>query len=224
MPRSARIVLPGLPHHVTQRGNRRQETFFDDSDYALYLDLLTRHACALGVACWAWCLVPNHVHLVLVPARPEALAALMQRVHQAYTLAVNAREGWTGCLWQGRFASYAMDEGHALAAVRYVELNPVTARLVRRAQDWVWSSAAAHLDGRLDPLLTRPAFLDRIPDWAEYLQTGLNAQIEARIGLFDGPGYPVGEANWLRQLERRIGLSLRPAPRGRPRMAGRDAG
>ena len=181
MPRSARIVLPGLPHHVTQRGNRRQETFFDDSDYALYLDLLTRHACALGVACWAWCLVPNHVHLVLVPAGPEALAALMQRVHQAYTLAVNAREGWTGCLWQGRFASYAMDEGHALAAVRYVELNPVTARLVRRAQDWVWPSAAAHLDGRLDPLLTRPAFLDRIPDWAEYLQTGLNAQIEARI-------------------------------------------
>ncbi len=90
----------------------------------------------------------------------------MQRVHQAYTLAVNAREGRTGCLWQGRFASYAMDEGHALAAVRYVELNPVMARLCDSARDWPWSSAAAHLDGRLDPLLTRPAFLDRIPDWA----------------------------------------------------------
>jgi putative transposase len=224
MPRSARIVVPGLPHHVTQRGNRRQETFFDAADYTLYLDLLTRHACALGVGCWAWCLMPNHVHLVLVPARPEALAALMQRVHQAYTLAVNAREGWTGCLWQGRFASYAMDEGHALAAVRYVELNPVTARLCDSARDWVWSSAAAHLDGRLDPLLTRPAFLDRIPDWAAYLETGLNPQIEARIGLFDGPGYPMGEAGWLCELEQRLGQSLRAAPRGRPRMAAREAG
>jgi putative transposase len=133
-------------------------------------------------------------------------------------------EGWTGCLWQGRFASYAMDEGHALAAVRYVELNPVTARLCDSARDWPWSSAAAHLDGRLDPLLTRPAFLERIPDWAAYLETGLNAQIEYRIGLFDGPGYPMGEAGWLCELEQRLGQSLRAAPRGRPRMAACEAG
>ena len=217
MPRRARIILPGLPHHVTQRGNRRQETFFGAEDYALYLELLTRHSSALGVACWAWCLMPDHLHLVLVPPEAASLAALMQRVHQAYARHINAREGWSGCLWQGRFASYAMDEAHALAAVRYVELNPVKVRLCARADDWPWSSAAAHLDGRFDPLLARPAFLERIPDWAHYLDTGLDPAIEARVGLFDGPGYPMGEADWLGRQEMRFGQSLRPRPRGRPK-------
>lgn len=219
MPRRARIILPGLPHHVTQRGNRRQVTFFEDADYALYLELLTRHSGALGVRCWAWCLMPNHVHLVLVPPEAAALAHVMQRVHQAYTRHVNVREGWSGCLWQGRFASYAMDEAHALAAVRYVEHNPVRARMVERARDWPWSSAGAHLDGRVDPLLARPAFLERVPDWSRYLANGLDPAVEARIGLFDGPGYPMGEADWLGRQEVRFGRSLRPRPRGRPKAA-----
>ncbi|MFY0639009.1 transposase [Maricaulis maris] len=221
MPRRARIVLPGYPHHITQRGNRRQETFFDDADYALYLDLLARHVGSQGMACWAWCLMPNHVHLVLVPRRADDLAAVMQRVHQAYTREVNAREGWSGCLWQGRFASYAMDEAHCLAAIRYVELNPVKARLVSRAQDWVWSSASAHVSGAHDPLLARPEFLERIPDWQRYLEAALPPDIEARIGHFDGPGYPKGEPSWLARLETKLQRELRPKPKGRPQ---REAG
>jgi putative transposase len=216
MPRAARYILPGFPHHVTQRGNRRQQTFFSDGDYQLYLDLLRQGCQRYAVACWAWCLMPNHVHLVLEPPDEAALAALLKQVHQAYTRRINAREKWTGCLWQGRFASCAMDEAHALAAVRYVELNPVRARLCARAEDWPWSSAEAHVNGRPEPMLAEVPFLKRIADWRRYLAEGLDAQTEARIGYFTGTGFPLGAETWIAGLERKAGRSLRPRPVGRP--------
>lgn len=127
MPRAARLILPGMPHHVTQRGNRRQPTFFSDADYALYLGLL-RHWCGkAGTAVWAWCLMPNHVHLVLVPADAGGLRAALAPAHRRYSWEINQREGWRGYLWQGRF-----------------ELNPVRAGLVERQEQWRWSSARAH--------------------------------------------------------------------------------
>ena len=111
MPRAARFTLPGYPHHVTQRGNRRQQTFFQTQDYADYLDRL-RGACErFGVACWAYCLMPNHVHLILEPRDESGLAAALKQTHQSCTRRINARVGWTGCLWRGRFSSCAMDEG-----------------------------------------------------------------------------------------------------------------
>lgn len=117
MVRRARIVLPGHPHHVTQRGNRRQQTFFCEADYALYRDLAAQAFEAHAITCWAWRRMPNHVHLVLEPSTKAGLAAALKKAHQRYTRAINAREGWTGFLWQGRFASCAMDEGHTLAAI-----------------------------------------------------------------------------------------------------------
>ena len=119
MPRRARIVLPGYPHHVTQRGNRRQQTFFETNDYALYRDLMAAACAEHGVRCWAWCLMPNHVHLVLEPSRAEALASAVGEAHRRYTRRINALEGWTDFLWQGRSASCAMDEGYALAAINW---------------------------------------------------------------------------------------------------------
>src|SRR5437870_11094383 len=133
MPRLARVVIPGHPHHVTQRGNGRARTFFDDGDYALYRDLLGASCRAADVEVWAYCLMPNHVHLILVPSDPDGLRAALGETHRRYTRHVNLREGWRGYLWQGRFASFPMDEAHLLAGARYVELNPVRARLVRRA-------------------------------------------------------------------------------------------
>ena len=216
MPRAARFILPGYPHHVTQRGNRRQQTFFQTQDYADYLDRL-RGACErFGVACWAYCLMPNHVHLILEPRDESGLAAALKQTHQSYTRRINAREGWTGCLWQGRFSSCAMDEGHALMAVRYVELNPVKARLCARAQDWPWSSARAHVTGAPDPILTGVPFLRRIDNWGAYLALGLEPQGEARIGYFTGTGYPMGEPGWIDTLETKSGRALRPKPPGRP--------
>ena len=143
MARLARYVIPGVAHHVTQRGNGRQQTFFSDADYGAYRDLLAQHCSAHGVAVWSWVLMPNHVHLVLVPEHSDALRAALSKVHRAYAGRIHAREKRTGHFWQGRFGCVAMDEAHLLAAIRYVALNPVRARLVARATDWRWSSVHA---------------------------------------------------------------------------------
>ncbi|MGH6785983.1 MAG: transposase, partial [Novosphingobium sp.] len=166
MARLPRYVLPGVPHHVTQRGNRRERTFFEDGDYALYLDLLAQGAERHGVEVWSYCLMPNHVHIVAVPRDGDALARTFRHVHRHYTGYVNARLRVTGHLWQGRFSSVAMDEAHLHAALRYVALNPVRARLVARAADWRWSSVRAHLAGRDDHVVRVAPALDRVGDFA----------------------------------------------------------
>jgi putative transposase len=167
------LVLPGIPHHVTQRGNRRQPTFLCEADYALYLGLL-RHWCRkTGTAVWAWCLMPNHVHLMLVPAQEDGLRAVLAPIHTRYTWAVNQREGWRGHLWQGRFASFPMNDAHVHACLRYVELNPVRACLVARPEEWRWSSAQTHLGGAPDGITDMAPGRERIDDWRAFLDTGL---------------------------------------------------
>jgi putative transposase len=147
MARLSRIVIPGAAHHVTQRGNPRQPVFFSD-DRELYLKLVSEGCAAASVRCLAWCLMDNHVHLILVPETADGLRAALGEAHRRYTRAINFREGWRGYLFQGRFASYPMDDAHLMAAVRYVELNPVASKMVERAEDWPWSSARSHLRGR----------------------------------------------------------------------------
>jgi len=172
LPRTARQVLPGLPHHVTQRGNRRQPTFFHDGDYRLYRHLLAEHCQHAGVDVWAYSLLPNHVHLLLVPQTAGALTEAVGHTHRRYTAAINRREGWTGYLWQGRYGSEPLIHDHELlAAARYIELNPVEAGLVRRPQDWPWSSARAHLGWQADPLLTSAELIEIVGDWESFLGT-----------------------------------------------------
>ncbi|MGZ8286550.1 MAG: transposase [Allosphingosinicella sp.] len=174
MSRAARLVLPGIPHHVTQRGNDRRKTFFADSDYALYLSLL-RYACARsGTAVWAWCLMPNHVHLILVPGDEDGLRRTLAPTHTRYATEINRRGGRCGHLWQGRFASFPMDEAHLYACLRYVELNPLRAGLVARPEDWRWSSARGHLGLAADPLIDLAATRSRIEDWRAFLDAGLD--------------------------------------------------
>jgi putative transposase len=153
MARLARATVPDLPHHVTQRGNRRQAIFAEDADYTLYRDLLAESCRKNSVACWAYCLMPNHVHLVLTPATPEGLSRAVGEAHRRYTAFFNARARVTGHLFQSRFASAAMDDAHWLAAVRYLAFNPVRAGLCKRPEDWPWSSVRAHLAGRDDALV-----------------------------------------------------------------------
>ena len=145
MARLARIVVPNVPHHVTQRGNRREPIFFEDGDQDVYRDLLAEHCQKNSVEVWAYCFMPNHVHLIAVPRHQGGLARAIGDAHRRYTTFVNARGGWHGHLFQERFASVAMDEDHLIAAARYVSLNPVRARLVARAEDWPWASTRAHL-------------------------------------------------------------------------------
>src|SRR5574338_230484 len=153
MARIGRIVVPGLPHHVTQRGNRRQRVFFESGDFALYRDLLAERCAKAGVEVWCYCLMPNHVHLILVPHIADGLSRALGETHRRYTAFINAHARWTGHLFQGRFGSAAMDETHLIAAARYIALNPVRARHVAQPQDWAWSSARGHLGGRDDALV-----------------------------------------------------------------------
>src|SRR5436190_5262520 len=148
MARLARVVVPGVPHHVTQRGNRRGQVFFSDDDYRLYLSLVAETAGRSGTEVWAYCLMPNHVHFIMTPSHEDGLRATFSEAHRRYTNWINARLCTTGHLWQGRFASAPMDERHLLAAIRYIAMNPVRAALATRAEDWPWSSVRAHLSGR----------------------------------------------------------------------------
>ena len=214
MARLARVVVPGYPHHVTQRGNRRQTVFFGDSDYDLYLRLLSEGCRAAEVAIWAHCLMPNHVHLILVPADTDGLRAALGEAHRRYTRHVNSREEWRGYLWQGRFASTPMDEPYLLACARYVELNPVRAGLVRRAQDWRWSSARAHLAGKNDRAVIVRPLLELVPDWAAFLRGGLNREEYEAIRAGERTGRPLGSSAFVKGLERRLKRPLAPQKRG----------
>jgi len=217
MARLARAVFPGLPHHVTQRGNGRAQTFFDDGDYADYRALLREHCAAAGVAVWAWCLMPNHVHLVLVPAAAEGLRTALARVHWRYAGHVNEREGWRGHLWQSRFASFPMDEAHLHACVRYVELNPVRAGLAAQAEDWPWSSARSHLGWTWDGLTALGPMRARVDDWLAYLGLGLaDAEGEA-IRAAERTCRPLGASAFLDRVAAATGRDVRPPRRGRPR-------
>jgi REP-associated tyrosine transposase len=132
-------------HHVTWRGNGAARTVFSDLDYTLYRDLLGEHCRAAGDAVWAWCLMPNHAHLVLVRSDDDGRRRALAPAHRSYAGIIHARRRRSGHFWQGRFGAVVMDEEHFLAALAYVPLNPVRARLVARAGDWRWSSTRAHL-------------------------------------------------------------------------------
>ena len=218
MARLARVVAAGLPHHVTQRGNRRQPVFLRPEDYVAYRALLAESCRAASVAVWAYCLMPNHVHLILVPKDADGLRAALGEAHRRYTRHINLREGWRGYLWQGRFASFPMDEPYLLACARYVEPNPVRARLVPRPRDWAWSSARAHLARRDDDLVTVRPLLDLAGDWSGFLGGGLDAADHAAIRAGERTGRPLGAARFVARLERRLGRTLaRQKPGPKPR-------
>jgi putative transposase len=216
MPRYARLVVSGFPHHVTQRGNRRQATFFGESDCALYLRLLRAGCDKAGTRIWAWCLMPNHVHLVLVPSREDGLRAALGEAHRRYTRHVNEREDWHGHLWQGRFASFPMDEEWLIACARYVELNPVRARLVDRPEAWRWSSARAHLGLGWDGATETAPLLERVPDWRALLDGGLEEGRRDTIRARERTGHPLGGEAFLDRLSAIVGREVRPRRRGRP--------
>jgi REP-associated tyrosine transposase len=213
MARIARVVAAGLPHHVTQRGNRRQPVFFCDGDFETYKSLLAEGCRAAKVQVWAYCLMPNHVHLILRPADEDGLRAALGEAHRRYTRHVNFREGWRGFLWQGRFASFPMDERYLLACARYVELNPVRARLARRARNWRWSSAWAHLAGKDDDLVRVAPLLALAPDWAAFLAGGLAEVDHKAIRRCERTGRPLGSDAFLARLERKL---ARPLARQKP--------
>ncbi len=213
MARLARVIVPGIAHHVTQRGNRREPIFFEDGDQEVYRDLLAEQTRKRGVEVWAYCLMPNHVHLILTPSDDLGLGLAVGEAHRRYTNFVNARGRWTGHLFQRRFASVVMDEAHLVAAARYVPMNPVRARLTARPQDWPWSSARAHLKGDDDGLVAVRPLLDRIGDFAAFLAEGEDPAACGALRAAETTGRPLGNAAFIKGLERILGRRL---ARGRP--------
>lgn len=217
MARIARVVVPGYPHHVTQRGSRRQPTFFNESDYQLYLNIVAKWCLREGVEVWAYCLMPNHIHLVAVPSSLDGLACALGYAHRRYAMHVNQREGWSGHLWQERFASFVMDESYLMAAVRYVELNPVRAGLVEQPEDYPWSSARAHMAGRDDGLVTVQPMLDRISSWREFLLMAGDRDDET-LQSHAKTGRPLGQSEFVAGLEKMLGRPMRPRKAGRKKL------
>ncbi len=213
MPRIARFVSPRLPHHVTQRGNHRAEVFFSDADHQTYLALLREYTTQHQVSVLAYCLMPNHVHLVLVPAAKDGLQLALRPLHVRYAQRVNRAKGWRGHLFQGRFFASVLDEPHCWAAIRYVERNPVRARMVDRAESFRWSSARAHCGLRQDPVLnTQPEWQRQfaaIGNWSDWLAEGDDEQELDTLRKHAGKGLPCGSDEFIEQLESSSGRRLR---------------
>lgn len=213
--------MPGVAHHVTQRGNNKQRVFLSNADFRLYLHLIATHAPRCGVSVLGYCLMPNHVHLVAVPESEESLARALGSTHGEYAAAVNAASTRSGHLWQNRFFSCPMDESHSWHALRYVDLNPVRAGLAENAWDWPWSSARAHaLDDLADPVLD-PRWRDSFggwngDEWRELLGQG-EATSSDTLRRSTRTGEPLGDGPFVADLERQCGRTLRVGPRGRPR-------
>ena len=219
MPRIARIVAPGLPHHITQRGNRGKDVFLNHGQRQRYMDLLARYAPEHGLAVQAYCLMSNHVHLIAVPETADGLCRGIGEAHRRYTRRINFREGWRGHLWQGRFASFVMDQGYLLAATRYVERNPVKAGLVAKAEDWAWSSAASHVAGRGDAVADGQWLAERIAGWVctwrEYLLEPDEADLAVAMRQRENTGRPLGDESFVKRVGALLRRDLLPKKRGR---------
>ena len=216
MVRIARVVVPSIPHHITQRGNRRMETFFSEADYREYLYLMAEWCNHCKVQVWSYCLMPNHVHLIAVPESEDGLRRGIGEAHRRYTRYINFQKGWKGHLWQGRFGSFPLDEQYLIATARYIELNPVKAGIVKKAEAYKWSSAAAHLQGEDDILVKASPLLEIIPDWQELLSSDLTDEEYDILRRHERSGRPLGSDAFLAKLEKITSRALKrqkPGPK-----------
>jgi len=225
MPRLGRYFLADQPLHVIQRGNNREAIFFEQADYAQYRDWLAAAATEYGCAIHAYVLMTNHVHLLVTPRAADSLPRTMQSLGRRYVRQVNTIYRRTGTLWEGRYRAAPIDgEAYFLACCRYIELNPVRARMVRHPREYRWSSYHAHALGTVDPLLTGHELLDRIGGTAAERQKEYRALFRTALdaGFVDGlraatnGGWALGNARFKQQIGKALGRRVAPLARGRP--------
>jgi len=217
MTRLARIVVPGLPHYVTQRGSLENDTFFKAGDYRMYRELLAEGCEKARTQVLAYCLLPNRVHLILVPATPDGLRGALGETHRRYTRYINQRDAQDGHLWQERFHSFAIQQARLDLGLRFVEQAPLRAKLARKLHRWQWSSAPAHLAGKDDELVQVARNLKRFSDWATFIGEPLSEEEVARFERHERSGRPLGTPAYIKKLEERLGRKLTARPPGRPR-------
>jgi putative transposase len=210
MPRIARIVVPGIPHHVTQRGNRQLDVFFNNADYQKFLQFVLQYSREHCLSILAYCLMTNHDHFICIPSQSNTLELVFKPLHMRYSQYINWQHSTSGRLWQGRFFSCPMDESHLWAAIRYVERNPVRAGIVSRAEDYPWSSASAHCGLRDDPLLSPVPESHRlvVANWSNWLANPEDQKILNKIRNHTRTGKPIGDQRFISDLESRLGRSV----------------
>ncbi|MFH1513906.1 MAG: transposase [bacterium] len=220
MPRIARIVVPDIPHHVVQRGNYRQDIFHMPDDFHTYLLLLKQYSKRYSLDILGYCLMTNHVHLIVNPRNADSIARSVGICHMRYSQITNRIHNRTGHLWHSRFFSCALDAFHLVAAMRYIEMNPVHARIVRKAWWYQWSSAAVHI-GKPDEselLDTKYWLRDFQPDeWKKFLGGREDPEIEPKLMKHLKTGRPLGDDAFVRMIEKKLGRNLRKGAKGRPK-------
>lgn len=214
MPKFRRLVLPGYPHHVTQRGVRRQQTFFCDDDYRAYLRIADSLLIDADLSILGYCLMPNHIHMIVVPETKSCLSGFLGNLHRRYARDINEKNEWKGHLWQQRFYSVVMDEQHTAAALRYVEQNPVRAGLVRRPSDWKWSSARYNLGLVRDSIADRTASQSFVSNWSDLHELDPDEEQIERIRNQTRTGRPAGEPAFLDRVEALSGRVVRKMKTG----------
>ena len=225
MPRFARVVMAGCPHHITHRGNRRGDVFFSDEDRQEYMEILLEYAARYKVDILAYCLMTNHTHLIAVPESEESLGLTIGRTHMKYARHANKRQEWWGHLWANRYYSTPLDEKHCLEAVKYVERNPVRAGLVERPWDYPWSSAQGHVGGDPHPVLKLDYFDSYIrvgAPWAEWLAGEEDEDMLTQLRANTSTGWPTGGPEFITRLEERLGRRLVRSKPGRKPKDGRN--
>ena len=218
MPRIARAVAIGFPHHITQRGNYRQTVFENDADYSRYLEWLNDYSVKYSLKIWAYCLMSNHVHFIVVPMEQDSMARALNMLHMRYSQYKNTKQKAAGHLWQGCFFSCVLDERHLYAGVRYVENNPVRAHMVKKAEQYKWSSARSHVLGETHNLLSKDCYLVKsIKDWVDYLREKEDKTAVEDIRQDTRTGRPCGNEEFGKKIEEVVGRRLMALPHGRPK-------
>jgi len=222
MPRISRIVAVDYPHHITQRGVRSMDIFHSDQDRELYLQFVKEEALKCEIDILAWCLMTNHVHFIAVPHSETALARGFGEAHKRYTRMKNFCDDVRGYLFQGRFGSCVLDERHLLAAVRYVENNPVVAGMVGRAWEYKWSSAAYHVgDVNNDVLVQSSNLYGLVKDWRKYLNEQLSENDDVHnVRRSTRTGRPAGDCEFEKKIGTLTGRMLqrkKPGPKKKQR-------
>lgn len=222
MPRIARAVAIDLPHHITQRGNYQQVVFQDDTDFLLYLRWLQEISKDFSLDILSYCLMPNHVHFLVVPHYKDSLAKTFNILQMKYAQYFNKKNGLKGHLWQGRFYSCILDQMHLYAALRYIERNPVRAGLVKEPWGWIWSSALAHVSGERSniDLADITSYIEQSMDFQQWRKFILETDEEKDLKLIRGnvsTGRPVGSKEFVAKLEKEFNRRLTPLSRGRPK-------
>jgi len=219
MPRIARIVVKEYPHHIIQRGNNRQDVFFDDKDKKYYLDMLNKYSKECECKINAYCLMNNHIHILMVPQQDNSLAKTMQKVSLKYTQYINKKFKRTGRLWECRFHSAVVDsESYLWTVCRYIERNPVRAKMVEKPRDYIWSSARFQVtdnkSGFLEPVWKDP--VER-QEYEKFLNASGKKEENDMVKKRTYAGKPIGSEKFTEKIVEMLGIVINPRPKGRPR-------